>query len=98
MPGTCTRMRLEPSRTDRKSTRLNSSHLGISYAVLCLKKKNTAAHTHRRFRPLHELPHQKNAEPRAAQPRQTVPLKGLQIWHLTCGSDPDRLDECTDHR
>src|SRR2546430_7272726 len=29
---------------DRKSTRLNSSHRQISYAVLCLKKKNT--HTH----------------------------------------------------
>src|SRR5438045_7572799 len=31
--------------SDRKSTRLNSSHLGISYAVFCLKKKrqdNTA--------------------------------------------------------
>src|ERR1039458_2112513 len=29
-----------PSRkSDRKSTRLNSSHLGISYAVFCLKKK-----------------------------------------------------------
>src|SRR5262245_62503672 len=27
---------------DRKSTRLNSSHLGISYAVFCLKKKNNA--------------------------------------------------------
>src|ERR1035438_10557310 len=27
------------SSTDRKSTRLNSSHLGISYAVFCLKKK-----------------------------------------------------------
>src|SRR5258705_4283760 len=27
---------------DRKSTRLNSSHLGISYAVFCLKKKNMA--------------------------------------------------------
>src|ERR1035441_8769955 len=27
--------------TDRKSTRLNSSHLGISYAVFCLKKKDT---------------------------------------------------------
>src|SRR5205807_2927 len=27
------------SRTDRKSTRLNSSHLVISYAVFCLKKK-----------------------------------------------------------
>src|SRR5262245_64595056 len=26
-------------RLDRKSTRLNSSHLGISYAVFCLKKK-----------------------------------------------------------
>src|SRR5258705_1697871 len=28
---------------DRKSTRLNSSHLGISYAVFCLKKKKTPA-------------------------------------------------------
>src|SRR5205814_10494246 len=27
------------SDVDRKSTRLNSSHLGISYAVFCLKKK-----------------------------------------------------------
>src|SRR5256885_11497757 len=31
------------SRTDRKSTRLNSSHLVISYAVFCLKKKRLAA-------------------------------------------------------
>src|SRR5256885_5987182 len=30
-------------RQDRKSTRLNSSHLVISYAVFCLKKKNTLA-------------------------------------------------------
>src|SRR5437899_5542359 len=28
-----------PPARDRKSTRLNSSHLGISYAVFCLKKK-----------------------------------------------------------
>src|SRR5258707_5359008 len=28
---------------DRKSTRLNSSHANISYAVFCLKKKKTAA-------------------------------------------------------
>src|SRR3712207_7117552 len=28
---------------DRKSTRLNSSHANISYAVFCLKKKNQAA-------------------------------------------------------
>src|SRR5207249_8669882 len=30
----------EESETDRKSTRLNSSHVSISYAVFCLKKKN----------------------------------------------------------
>src|SRR3712207_7206897 len=29
------------SRSDRKSTRLNSSHANISYAVFCLKKKKT---------------------------------------------------------
>src|SRR3712207_7493954 len=28
-----------PTRLDRKSTRLNSSHANISYAVFCLKKK-----------------------------------------------------------
>src|SRR5256885_9924343 len=32
---------------DRKSTRLNSSHLVISYAVFCLKKKKTHARTSR---------------------------------------------------
>src|SRR3712207_7668446 len=30
---------------DRKSTRLNSSHANISYAVFCLKKKNTQLNT-----------------------------------------------------
>src|SRR2546426_8452683 len=33
----------EQSVVDRKSTRLNSSHLVISYAVFCLKKKNKLA-------------------------------------------------------
>src|SRR5256885_7339115 len=36
---------------DRKSTRLNSSHLVISYAVFCLKKKKPA--TSDRFEPSH---------------------------------------------
>src|SRR2546426_6119916 len=31
---------------DRKSTRLNSSHLVISYAVFCLKKKKNKKHKH----------------------------------------------------
>src|SRR5437660_9230367 len=30
-----------PGRKDRKSTRLNSSHVAISYAVFCLKKKKS---------------------------------------------------------
>src|SRR6267142_5370319 len=33
------RRRDRPSPRDRKSTRLNSSHMSISYAVFCLKKK-----------------------------------------------------------
>src|SRR3712207_7295652 len=31
---------------DRKSTRLNSSHANISYAVFCLKKKNDIVYVH----------------------------------------------------
>src|SRR5437773_11561517 len=37
----------QPQLGDRKSTRLNSSHITISYAVFCLKKKkNTQNHEH----------------------------------------------------
>src|SRR3712207_9056271 len=35
----CRRSLVRPSLRDRKSTRLNSSHANISYAVFCLKKK-----------------------------------------------------------
>src|SRR5258707_11311497 len=34
----------EPASRDRKSTRLNSSHANISYAVFCLKKKKKQQH------------------------------------------------------
>src|SRR5699024_11360112 len=34
-------LRVADAITDRKSTRLNSSHVSISYAVFCLKKKTT---------------------------------------------------------
>src|SRR5437667_4714273 len=36
----------DTAKRDRKSTRLNSSHITISYAVFCLKKKKTT-HTHK---------------------------------------------------
>src|SRR3712207_8884662 len=35
------------SGLDRKSTRLNSSHANISYAVFCLKKKQHTTHPHK---------------------------------------------------
>src|SRR5256885_11859567 len=51
-----------PTCTDRKSTRLNSSHLVISYAVFCLKKKKPA--------PSHSP---KNGSTLTHQPFVTVP-------------------------
>src|SRR5256885_11742075 len=47
-------LRITDQREDRKSTRLNSSHLVISYAVFCLKKKNHTVYS-RRSR-CHHLP------------------------------------------
>src|SRR3712207_8413243 len=41
----------EVEREDRKSTRLNSSHANISYAVFCLKKKKISSQTSRSTRP-----------------------------------------------
>src|SRR3712207_7890829 len=37
---------------DRKSTRLNSSHANISYAVFCLKKKKITLCTHKPSQPI----------------------------------------------
>src|SRR5207253_10601558 len=39
-PHRSVRIAFFPAVLDRKSTRLNSSHVAISYAVFCLKKKN----------------------------------------------------------
>src|SRR2546426_7678593 len=44
-------------RRDRKSTRLNSSHLVISYAVFCLKKKKRCNQDHGIRHTLHPLEH-----------------------------------------
>src|SRR3712207_7800229 len=49
------------ARSDRKSTRLNSSHANISYAVFCLKKKKAKQHSNftlddqPKFQPLHDV-------------------------------------------
>src|SRR2546430_9358048 len=47
-PGDRPRRGQEPAAGDRKSTRLNSSHSQISYAVFCLKKKKKR-HTKRKI-------------------------------------------------
>src|SRR5438874_7816907 len=43
------RLLKEQTKRDRKSTRLNSSHVEISYAVFCLKKKKIVDH-HNHYR------------------------------------------------
>src|SRR3712207_8891257 len=42
----------QPERQDRKSTRLNSSHANISYAVFCLKKKKNISNIYATLRNL----------------------------------------------
>src|SRR5262245_52320621 len=44
--------RVAGAAQDRKSTRLNSSHLGISYAVFCLKKKKDTKRWHKPHGPV----------------------------------------------
>src|SRR5256885_7419942 len=68
-PGHENRQRADDSRDrglglDRKSTRLNSSHLVISYAVFCLKKKRH--HDCRRILPLPPYPRFSHTTPRQA--------------------------------
>src|SRR5690625_6779899 len=50
VPKIFTLPRPDPVITDRKSTRLNSSHVAISYAVFCLKQKTNTNSTDRRKR------------------------------------------------
>src|SRR5438876_5621110 len=59
LPPACTQL-TEIAGLDRKSTRLNSSHPSISYAVFCLKKKNKDSslqpQSHHRTRHLPPIP------------------------------------------
>src|SRR5256885_3855447 len=79
---TCSRTRLTPRgkshpiNGDRKSTRLNSSHLVISYAVFCLKKKKKST---RRFQLCHGV----------RRLRRAVPLEDLRA---AASGDPERAD------
>src|SRR3712207_7693868 len=46
---------IKDNERDRKSTRLNSSHANISYAVFCLKKKKSTQYPRSRVLPIPDL-------------------------------------------
>src|SRR5438045_5510484 len=62
--------------SDRKSTRLNSSHLGISYAVFCLKKKNHIRDS------LRETRESSNRHIDRSEPRSTFRMRALASYTL----------------
>src|SRR3712207_7730872 len=52
-----TRFHVAGLEEDRKSTRLNSSHANISYAVFCLKKKKKTSRPYQRTHIIQGIPH-----------------------------------------
>src|SRR5690606_40483348 len=72
---------------DRKSTRLNSSHVKISYAVFCLKKKHNRS---MRLSPLRRLHHKRVTTKIWARQRQQQlllpPLERRGQWRLDAAS------------
>src|SRR3712207_8053218 len=83
--------------SDRKSTRLNSSHANSSYAVFCLKKKSEAQRLlvhHIPTNPEHKPPGpQQGRDPPVDVLRGTAPPKGpQQRWRPTRPAWPGRQD------
>src|SRR5690348_18218065 len=70
------------SRPDRKSTRLNSSHPSISYAVFCLKKKNKD-----NADPIHQ-PNLLSPTPQTLLPPYDI------VSHASCSLALSRLPDC----
>src|ERR1035438_396220 len=72
----------EPARGDRKSTRLNSSHLGISYAVFCLMRAPPRS-TLFSYTTLFRSPQDQSARP--------VPTRRFDgKWQTTVSCEPAR--------
>src|SRR5256885_1578534 len=81
MPDPASRRR----RADRKSTRLNSSHLVISYAVFCLKKKKTSARP-RTWREATSLSCRQSTMPLATRRTLTEPAP-VSLYTTHCSLD-----------
>src|SRR2546430_7187386 len=81
--GSASRSRTARANADRKSTRLNSSHSQISYAVFCLKKKKLLVTSERSPRVFHVITDEL-ARCLAAEEVVTVPGAG----HAVHGDNP----------
>src|SRR2546421_1990117 len=90
-----TRILLKYPIGDRKSTRLNSSHDQISYAVFCLKKKNTRAQfrSERKCRPPNPAPNHSTEDPACLEDHHSTPqslfaiARGLLVVAALCHLD-----------
>src|ERR1039457_1436965 len=70
---------------DRKSTRLNSSHLVISYAVFCLKKTRIGKIITAALHLSASLDHHASAAPQAPIPRRLRGQRGCTgLWRVAC--------------
>src|SRR5256885_12974236 len=76
------------ARVDRKSTRLNSSHLVISYAVFCLKKKQRLIRTTHSTAAVCSAPRRPTRARSRPLPRVAVPSRPLCPWPLHLDSAP----------
>src|SRR2546427_1831534 len=78
-----------PQRPNRKSTRLNSSHSQISYAVFCLKKKKQENRSNELKTPPQTLTIAKSRFPSAsAHVTGFPPLDARPSRHITQSTDP----------
>src|SRR5256884_561252 len=77
------------TKRDRKSTRLNSSHGYISYAVFCLKKKKTLF-CHFRNSWLAPLPRQTDHSRRTTTSTTSIEFMGLQAAYANLHTDQER--------
>src|SRR5256885_5480796 len=84
--------------SDRKSTRLNSSHLVISYAVFCLKKKNNLVRESNGKDRFSSDPHAVVVDLHQPRPTQQLPFKVL-FRHCGRLSSPSRAstESATSH-
>src|SRR5690349_22236953 len=83
---------------DRKSTRLNSSHVEISYAVFCLKKKKTHHHSNIRTLEHTQPPHTLHPAPSLQTPPSSSRTNRAPPLVTKSGQTaPSDICFCTDH-